>query len=49
MYHTSPSNTDTDGDGMDDPVEINQGYDPTTANESAAVWIRFPENGRRIP
>ena len=49
VYHTSPSNTDTDGDGMDDPVEINQGYDPTTANESAAVWIRFPENGRRIP
>ena len=49
VYHTSPSNTDTDGDGMDDLVEINLGYDPTTANESAAVWIRFPENGRRIP
>lgn len=49
MYHTDPNNPDTDGDGMNDGDEAALGTDPTVFNEAAIVWIRFPENGRRLP
>lgn len=49
VTHTDPSNPDTDGDGMNDGDEVALGTDPTVANGAAMVWIRFPENGRRLP
>lgn len=49
VYGTNPNNPDTDGDGMNDGDEAAQGFDPAVFNASATVWIRFPENGRRMP
>lgn len=49
VYHTDPNNPDTDGDGMNDGDEATLGTDPTVFNDAAMVWIRFPENGRRLP
>ncbi len=48
-WGTNPRNPDTDGDGMKDGDEVAQGYDPTTSNAAAQVWIRFPTDGRRLP
>ena len=49
VYGTNPNDSDTDGDGMNDGDEAAQGFDPAVFNASATVWIRFPENGRRMP
>lgn len=49
VYGSNPNNSDTDGDGMSDGDEVAQGFDPSVANASATVQIRFPENGRRWP
>jgi hypothetical protein len=34
---------------MNDGDEAAQGFDPSVSNASALVWIKFPENGRRMP
>ncbi len=49
VYHSATNNADTDGDGMNDGAEANLGTDPTVSNGAAMVWIRVPENGRRLP
>jgi hypothetical protein len=49
VYHSATNIADTDGDGMNDGAEANLGTDPTVSNGAAIVWIRFPENGRRLP
>lgn len=49
VYHSSTNLVDTDGDGMSDGNEASQGFDPSVSNASALVWIKFPENGRRMP
>jgi hypothetical protein len=49
VYGTNPNDPDTDGDGMNDGDEAAQGFDPSVSNASALVWIKFPENGRRMP
>ena len=46
---TRPDLADTDGDGMNDKAEVDQGFDPLAPNEAAMIWIQYPENGRRIP
>ena len=44
-----PDVWDTDGDGLNDKDEVDQGFDPTLANEAAMIWMLNPENGRRFP
>jgi len=40
---------DPDGDGLTNLDEFQWGTHPTLSNDVAAIWIHFPENGRRVP
>jgi len=48
-YKTDINVVDTDGDGMDDGDEAEQGFDPAVSNLPAQVTIQFPKNGTRLP
>ncbi len=49
VYGTDSNNPDTDGDGMNDGDEVLLGTNPAVFNDAARVWIRFPQNGWRMP
>ena len=44
IYHTDPNNTDTDGDGILDGVEIMGGLNPLDSNQEAIVRFHSPKN-----
>ena len=49
LYHTDPSLTDTDGDGIGDGVEVQYGTDPTVYDPEPQVVITSPRDGADLP
>lgn len=43
LYRTDPFNPDTDGDGINDGVEIMRGFDPLNAEPEAIIKYRSPK------
>ncbi|MBY9002207.1 MAG: hypothetical protein KGD64_14905 [Candidatus Heimdallarchaeota archaeon] len=44
FYETDPTNSDSDGDGLDDGMEVDLGYDPTDpySNPGGGGGFFFP-------
>lgn len=49
VYKTDPAKKDTDGDGFDDKVEIENGFNPSGQGKMAAIPNITFENSRKLP